>query len=111
MARMSPEEAQAIVRAKFGSVVEAKPLREPVEEDDDYEVIDLLTRVCYFYPQYTLEDADRLTSQQVNALLAQAEKQRAIDLYNHTLINAAPHSKKGKLIKELVREYKKVIES
>ncbi len=109
METISPEDAQARVRAVFGDTVEVQPVVQEVEDDDsDAEIVDLLTRVCYFYPQYTLEDAEKLTNTQVTALLIQAEKQRAIDYYNYTLIAAAPHSKKGKLIDKLIKQYKKV---
>lgn len=95
------EDAAARVRAIFGDKVDAKPLHAPISEDSDAEVVDLLTRVCYFYPQYTLEAAERLTNSQVMALLVQAEKQKAIEYYNHTLIAAAPYSKKGALVNKL----------
>lgn len=108
MAKRSPEEAMAKVREVFGDVVTVKPVHEPVAEDSETEVVDLLTKVCYFYPQYTLEEADKLTNAQVTALILQAEKQRAIDWYNHTLIAAAPHSKKGQLVQKLTKHYKKI---
>ena len=110
---LSPEEAQARVRAVFGDSVEVIPLKDPVEDQDNSEtdVVDLITRVCYFYPQYDLESAQKLTNAQVNALLLQAEKQRAIEFYNHVLIAAAPHSKKGKLVDKLIKQYRKIAES
>lgn len=110
MDKVSPEEASARVRAIFGDVVEAKPIHEPVSEDVETDVVDLITRVCYFYPQYTLETAERLTNSQVTALLLQAEKQRAIEFYNRVLISAAPHTKKGQLVDKLIKQYKKVAE-
>lgn len=111
MANVSPEDAQARVRAVFGDSVTVKPLHDPEENiDSDADIVDLLTRVCYFYPQYTLETAEKLTDSQVTALLLQAEKQRAINFYNQTLIAAAPHSKKGKLVQELTKQYKKIAE-
>lgn len=107
----SPEDAAARVRAIFGDTVDAKPLHEPISEDSDADVVDLLTRVCYFYPQYTLEAAEELTNAQVTALLMQAEKQKAIEYYNHTLITAAPQSKKGALVNKLIKQYRKIAES
>lgn len=106
----SSDDASARVRAIFGDVVVAKPLYEPKAENDDAEVTDLLTRVCYFYPQYTLDTVEELTEGQVTALLVQAEKQRAIEFYNQTMIAAAPHTKKGKLVKTLIEQYKKIVE-
>lgn len=112
MAKLSPEEAIARVRAKFGTEVDVKSARpEPeISDETDADVVDLLTRVCYFYPQYTLETAEDLTNSEVTALLLQAEKQRAIEFYNQTLIAAAPHSKKGKLVEKLIKNYKKIVD-
>src|SRR5688500_18707503 len=112
MPTLSPEEAQARVRAKFGNVVAVKPVQPEKElpEGSDAAVVELITRVCYFYPQYPLEPAQELTNSQVTALLLQAEKQRAIEFYNQTLIAASPHSKKGKMVDTLIKQYKKIAE-
>lgn len=112
MDKLSPEDAQARVRAVFGDVIEVQPLEEEVEiaDDSDADVVDLLTKVCYFYPQYDLESVERLTDSQVAALLIQAERQRAIDYYNYTLISAAPHTEKGQLVEDLINQYKKITE-
>lgn len=111
MAKESPEDAIARVQAMFGTSTEAKSVRpKPKTDDSDADVVELITRVCYFYPQYTLETAEKLTDSQVTALLLQAEKQRAIELYNHTLIAAAPHSKKGKMVDKLIKQYRKIVE-
>lgn len=104
---------QARVRAIFGDTVAVQPVKSakadaPDESDADY--VELITRVCYFYPQYTLETAQSLTHAQINALLIQADKQRALDYYNQVLIAAAPHSKKGKLVDKLLKKYKKITE-
>lgn len=108
--KRSPEEAAALVREVFGTTATAKPVEEPKDDDSDAEIVDILTKVCYFYPQYTLKTAGELTDSEVTALLLQAEKQRAIDLYNLTLIAAAPHSKKGAMVTKLTKQYKKVID-
>jgi hypothetical protein len=111
MTKESPEDAIARVQAMFGTTVQAKAVKPQIEQDDsDAEVVDLITRVCYFYPQYTLETAEKLADSQVTALLLQAEKQRAIAFYNLTLIAAAPHSKKGKMVEKLTKQYKKIID-
>lgn len=108
---INAEDAAARVRAIFGDTVTAKAVRKPISEDSDAEIVDLLTRVCYHYPQYTLETADQLTNAQVTALLVQVEKQKAIEYYNHTLIAAAPHSKKGALVNKLIKQYRKIADS
>ena len=111
MTDISPEDASARVRAVFGDNVEVKPLQDPTEDNgSEADIVDLITRVCYVYPQYTIETAQDLTNSQVTALLMQAEKQRAIELYNHVLIAAAPHSKKGKMVEKLIKQYKKIAE-
>ncbi|MEI7632351.1 MAG: hypothetical protein WCJ60_03440 [bacterium] len=112
MNQVSPEDASARVRAVFGDSVDVKPIHEELDEDrdTDADVVELITRVCYFYPQYTLETAQQLTDSQVTALLLQAEKQRAIVFYNHVLIAAAPHTKKGQMVDKLIKQYKKVSE-
>ena len=110
VAGLSPDDASARVRAIFGDVVNVKPVHAPVDVNDQAEINELLTRVCYYYPQYTLEAAEMLTNSQVNALLLQAEKQKAIEFYNLTMISAAPHSKKGQLVGKLIKEYKKIVE-
>lgn len=110
MPQDSSDDAVARVRAVFGTNIDVKSINEPVNDDSGPDVVDLLTRVCYFYPQYTLEDVEKLTDSQVTALLLQAEKQRAIGFYNLTLIAAAPHSKKGKLVEKLIKQYKKIAE-
>lgn len=107
---LSPEEAVARVRAVFGDTIDAKPLHAPVSEDSDEEIVDLITRVCYFYPQYTLDTASLLTNAEVTALLVQADKQEAIRFYNLTLISAAPHSKKGAMVNKLLKQYRKIAE-
>lgn len=112
MGQVSPEDAQARVRAVFGTEVTVKPVNPELhDENSDADVVDLITRVCYFYPQYTLETAQTLTNVEVTALLLQAEKQRAIQYYNLTLISAAPHTKKGSLVDKLIKQYKKIAQS
>lgn len=107
---MTPEEAQERVRAVFGNTVDVKPLVADVPEgdDSDSEVVDTITRICYFYPQYDLVAAEKLTNAQATALLVQADKQKAIEYYNMLLISAAPHTKKGQLVDKLIKQYKKI---
>ncbi len=113
MPDLTPEEAVARVREVFGDQVNVqpvKPLPEDSDPDSDADVVEALTRLCYFYPQYDLKKAAKLTDSQVQALLLQAEKQRAINLYNQTLIAAAPHTKKGAMVDKLLKQYKEIVE-
>lgn len=112
MPDISPDDAIKRVRAIFGDTVSVKPIHNEADkrESDEGDITDLLTKVCYFYPQYNLETVELLTDSQVMALLLQAEKQRAIEFYNQALIAAAPHTKKGALFTKIVEEYKKITE-
>ena len=74
-------------------------------------VEELLAQVCYHYPQYTLDEAARLSYRRVNLLLKVAQKQQAIEFYNLTQIAAAPHTKKGEGVKKLTEHFKKIANS
>lgn len=106
-------EKQALIREKFGDEVSAGVSfqRPPTPDKDRDEDDSTIARVCYFYPQYDIEAAEQLSASQIRVLLHEAERQRAIELLNHTLISAAPHTKKGSLVKELIKQYKEVIGS
>lgn len=67
--------------------------------------------VCYYYPQYKLEDVEQMPARDVNLLIRTAHQQKAIEYINHVQIAAAPHTKKGEAIKKLIDEYKKLIET
>lgn len=105
------ETAAEKVRRVFGSEVEVRSLhQEKTVEDFESDAVDTLARLCYYYPQYTLEDADKLTNEQVSLLLLQADKQKAIEYYNMALIVAGPHTKNGKLVEKLIKQYRSIAE-
>ena len=92
-----------------GKVVRVQ--RDPAKQArESFDVDDILTRLCYFYPQYTLREARLLPYKDVVKLLNQAQKQEALRYYNLTLIANSPNSKKGKIAKDLISNYKKVFE-
>ena len=107
----SAEDSVARVRAIFGETIDLKSASKSSIDDSGADTGELITRVCYFYPQYTLETASQLTNDEVTALLIQADKQKAIEYYNLTLIAASPHTKKGVMVNKLAKQYKKIIES
>lgn len=74
-------------------------------------VAELLAQLCYYYPQYTLKEAQELPYIHVQLLLRVAKKQQAIQLYNLTQIAAAPHTKKGKGVERLSEHFKKIADS
>lgn len=70
---------------------------------------ELWATICYYYPQYTLEEASRLSVRDIKLLLRTAEKLEAQKMLALTQIAAAPHTKKGKGVKQLSDYYKKQI--
>lgn len=66
-------------------------------------------RVCYYYPQYTLETVATLPIRDLRLLLKMAERIEAERSYDLVQIVAAPHTKKGKGVKDLTDHYKKII--
>lgn len=68
---------------------------------------ELWATVCYHYPQYTLEEASKLTMRDIKLLLKVAEKIKARDKFELTQIIAAPHTKKGSGVKKLSEYFQK----
>ena len=66
-------------------------------------------RVCYHYPQYTLESVASLPVRDLRLLLKVAEKIEAERNYELVQIIASPHTKKGKGVKDLTDHYKKIM--
>lgn len=64
-------------------------------------------RVCFFYPQYKMEDVEAMPYRDVALLLSVANKIEAARMHNLTLIASAPHSKDGKGVKTLVEHFRK----
>ena len=84
--------------------------KNPQSDDDSNSNRRTYALVCYYYPQYRLEDVEQMPARDVNLLIKTAHQQKAIEYINHVQIAAAPHSKKGESIKKLIDEYKKLIE-
>ena len=68
---------------------------------------ELWATLCYYYPQYKLEEASRLAVRDLKLLIRIAEKIKARDKYDYVQIVAAPHSKKGEGVKELTEQFKR----
>ena len=66
--------------------------------------------ICYYYPQYTLKEASKLSVRDIRLLLRVAEKQKAQDKYDLTQIASAPHTKKGSGVKKLSEHFKKLMD-
>lgn len=74
-------------------------------------VEELLAQVCFYYPQYTLETANKISYRRAKLLLRVAQKIEATRMYNLTQIAAAPHTKKGKGVEKLSEHFKKIANS
>lgn len=68
----------------------------------------LYARICYFYPQYNLQQASQLPQRDVLLLLKTAEQIEAVRMLNLTQISAAPHTKKGAGVKKLTTHFRKI---
>lgn len=67
----------------------------------------LWAEVCYYYPQYTLKEASQLSARDIRLLLKTASRLEATRFYNLTQIASAPHSEKGKGVKELIDHFQR----
>lgn len=52
---------------------------------------ELYARVCYYYPQYNLQEAQKLPARDLYLLLQVANKLEAQHYFNMTQIVASPH--------------------
>lgn len=84
----------------------AQSIRKEVSKATNRE---LWATICYYYPQYTLQEASQLSIRDIKLLLKIAEKLEAQKMLALTQIAAAPHTKKGQGVKKLTEFYKKQI--
>lgn len=68
---------------------------------------ELYATVCYYYPRYSLQEAQKLPARDLNLLIKTAKKMEAVKMFNLTQIAAAPNSKKGKGVSKLLDHFKK----
>lgn len=71
-----------------------------------FETAKILATLCYYYPQYTLQQARKLPYKHVKLMLDVALEQKNIDFIRLTQIAAAPHTKNGKGVGELLKLFK-----
>lgn len=71
---------------------------------------ELYATVAYHYPQYTLKDVSKLKYRDVILLLRTAERINAEKFLTLTHIATAPHTKKGEGVKNLINNFKKIID-
>ena len=59
------------------------------------------------FPQYTLQEARRLPAKHIVTLLTIARRLEAQRNLTQLLITTAPHSKKGKMVRDLEKAFKR----
>lgn len=69
------------------------PQKETTEKIPD--TTELLAKLCYLYPQYTLQQARNIPYRHVLILLRVAEKMQAMNYLHLLQIAIAPHTKSG----------------
>ena len=69
----------------------------------------LWARVAFYYPQYTLKEASKLSLRDIKLLLKVADIERATEWHELTQISAAPHTEKGKGVKDLLNHYQEIM--
>lgn len=69
---------------------------------------ELYAQVCYYYPQYTLSEVEKLPQRDITLLLNVASRIEGLRMLNLTQIAAAPHSKNGSGVKKLTEHFKRV---
>lgn len=84
--------------------------KNPKSNDDDNSNRRTYALVCYYYPQYKLEEVEQMPARDVSLLINTAYKEKAIEYMNHVQIAAAPHSKKGEGVKKLIDSYKQIVD-
>jgi len=71
-----------------------------------FDSLEILATFCYYFPQYTLQEARSLPYRHINRMLKVAMKHKALEYLNLTQIASAPHTEKGKGVTELINNYK-----
>lgn len=88
--------------------IKAKPIRSG--KADKNKKREIWATVCYYYPQYTLEEASRLSNRDIKLLLHIAERKEAEKYFNLTQIVTAPHTKKGSGVKKLTKHFQELMD-
>lgn len=66
----------------------------------------ILAELCFYYPQYTLNQAKKLPYKDVVLLLKTAHREKSKDYLMKLNIETAPHTKKGQGVKKLAGQLK-----
>ena len=89
-----------MAEAKEPKHIVAKPIRQFKEREVSNR--ELWASICYYYPQYTLKEASQLTARDIRLLLKTAKRLEAQKMFRLTQVAAAPHTKKGEGVTQLL---------
>ena len=82
------------------NVIKVKQLKS--QKVADFDAATILGTLCFYYPQYTLQEARKLPYRHVKLLLKIAMRQRNYDFIMQTQIAVAPHTEKGKGVTDMI---------
>lgn len=82
----------------------------PKKQSSQSDLLDGLALFCYKFPQYTFAEARKMPYKRILHMLKVAKKEDARTMLELVRIVAAPHSKKGKMVQEMIQYYKGIIE-
>lgn len=83
-----------------------KATKIPKKESDLDEI---LIRFCLYFPQYTFYEAKQLPYKRLAKMLKVAQKEEARKMLELVHVVAAPHTKKGSGVKNLIGHYEDII--
>lgn len=93
-----------------GKAIKVKPVRSVTSRSSSGDNRKLYATVAYHYPQYTLQQVEKMPYRDVILLLKTAARVDAERMYNLTMIASAPHSKNGKGVKTLLNHFKEIVD-
>lgn len=90
------------------AIVEVKQV--PKTKRSGSTTLRMLARLCFYYPQFTFNQARTMPAKRVNLLLEEAYRIEAERMAQLVQIAAAPHTDKGKGVKKLTNHYQRIVD-
>jgi len=79
---------------------------DPGSTKEKHRLRKLYATLCYYYPKYSLKDAQAMPARDLHLLITTAQKIEAKRMYDLTQIVASPHTKNGGGVKQLLNFFK-----
>jgi hypothetical protein len=71
---------------------------------------ELYATVCWYYPQYNLNQVSKLPARDIDLLIRVARKREAMKFYNLAQVSAAARARKGNGMRKIIDHFRKVAE-